>query len=270
MSTTLSRTFPASGAGNPTGVLEILGEAFRPSFLQLRYVLLDICWRFLWAVLSFVVSIFASSMVMAQLGPLLQQGPDLAGVNPIILLVALRQFWEKYGALVVATGGLLFLVVLLIWIFLEALFRGGFRGFWTYFVTGLARTTLLFGILGIFLMLSTRDRSGGTLLVGIVFTLAMWFLIGMFESVARRNAVELLATDLPRLSAVMGSLRLVEGATAFLLLGSAAAAWMRAADKALLGIWFFIVLLIWMCVQSYVVAVRYSAIDIMRRNGVRS
>jgi hypothetical protein len=194
----------------------------------------------------------------------------LAGANPIILLVALRQFWEKYGVLLMATGGLLLLTLLVLWIFLEALFRGGFRGFWTYFVTGIARTTLLLGTAGIFLMLSTRDQSGGTLLVGLVVGVAMWLLVGVLESVARRNAVELLATDLPRLSAVLGLLRFVEAATAFILLGSAAAAWMRAADKALLGIWFMIVLLIWMAIQSYMVAIRYSAIDIMRRNGVGS
>ena len=270
MSTTLSRTLPASGAGSRKGILAVLSAAFKPSFLQLKYVLLDICWRFLWLVLSFVISIFASSMVLAQLGPLAQQGPELAGSSPIILLVALREFWEKYGLAVLATSGLLLLALLLLWIFLEALFRGGFRGFSTYFLTGIARTTLLFGTLGIFLLLSARDKSGGTLLVGVVFVIAMWFLIGMFEAVARGNAVELLATDLPRLSAVLGSLRFLEGAIAFLLLGSAAAAWMRAADKALLGIWFFIVGLIWMCIQSYLVAVRYSAIDIMRRNGVGS
>jgi hypothetical protein len=80
----------------------------------------------------------------------------------------------------------------------------------------------------------------------------------------------LLATDLHRLWAVIGLLRFIEGALAFLLLGSAAAAWMRASDKALVGIWFSMVFFFWMLIQSYLVAVRYSAIDIMRRDAVGS
>src|SRR4029450_10409422 len=119
------------------------------------------------------------------------------------------------------------------WVILEALFRGGWKGFWTYLGTGVARVMLLFGTLGIFAQLSMQDESGGTLLVGIVVVLGMWFLIGGLESVVRRNAVDLLATDLPKLSAVVGVLRFIEASIAFLLLGSAAAAGVRACDKAL-------------------------------------
>jgi len=165
---------------------------------------------------------------------------------------------------------LVVLTLLLLWIVLESLFRGGWRGFWTYLGTGIARATLLLGLLGIFLVLSSRDETRGTLLVGAVVMAGMWFLVGMMESVARRNAVELLATDLPRLSAVMGLLRGLEGTVTFVLLGSAAAAWMRAYDKALGATWFAVVLVFWMLVHSYLVAVRYAAIDIMRRNGVSS
>jgi hypothetical protein len=129
---------------------------------------------------------------------------------------------------------------------------------------------LLLGIPGIFLILSTRDENGGTLLIGSVVLVMMWFLVGMLESVVRRDAVELLATDLPALSGVVGLLRTLEALAAFVLLGSAAAAWMRASEKALVGMWFILVLLIWTLIQSYLIAVRYSAIDIMRRNGVGS
>jgi hypothetical protein len=48
------------------------------------------------------------------------------------------------------------LTLLLLWIVLEALFRGGWKGFWTYLGTGLARVLLLFGTLGIFAQLSTQ------------------------------------------------------------------------------------------------------------------
>jgi hypothetical protein len=232
--------------------------------------LLDIFWRFVWVALAVAISLLAGGAVMSEWGSLLGQGPDLGSANPIIVLAALRKFWNEYGPLLVAGAGLLSLTLLLLWVVLEALFRGGWKGFWIYLGTGIARVMLLFGTAGIFVQLATRDDSSGTLFVGLVVVVGMWFLVGSLESVVRRNAVDLLATDRPRLSAVLGLLRFIEAATGFILLGSAAAAWMRAADKALVGIWFSIVLLVWMLIQSYLVAVRYSAIDIMRRNGVGS
>jgi hypothetical protein len=232
--------------------------------------LLDIFWRFVWVVLALVITVIGGSAAMSEWGTLVAPGPDLGAANPIIVLAALRQFWDKYGALLLVTAGILALTLLLLWIVLEALFRGGWKGFWTYLGTGLARVLLLFGTLGIFAQLSTQDASGGTLVIGITAITAMWFLIGGLESVVRRNAVDLLATDLHRLWAVVGLLRFIEGALAFLLLGSAAAAWMRASDKALVGIWFSMVFFFWMLIQSYLVAVRYSAIDIMRRDAVGS
>ena len=227
-------------------------------------------WRFTWVIMAFVICLFAGGTAMSEWTALTGLGPDLGASNPIIVLAALRQFWKEYGALLVAAAGLLSLTLLLLWVILAALFRGGWKGFWTYLGTGIARVMLLFGTMGIFVQLSTRDDSGGTLFVGLVVVIGMWFLVGGLESIVRRNAVDLLATDLPRLSAVLGLLRFIEAATAFVLLGSAAAAWMRASDKALVGIWFSIVVLVWMFIQSYLVAVRYSAIDIMRRNGVGS
>jgi hypothetical protein len=62
-------------------------------------------------------------------------------------------------------------------------------------------------------------------------------------------------------------LLLSEGMVAFVLLGSAAVA--LQADPALAGLFFIMVLALWLVVHSYLVAVRYSAIDIMRRNVVR-
>src|SRR6185295_17322296 len=114
-----------------------------------------------------------------QMGAFEWQGPDLGGSNSILLFAALRQFWTRYGALVVTSLGLLLLVLLVLWIVLESLFRGGWKKLWIYFGTGIARTTLLFGTALIFLMLSSRDSSGGTLAIGIVVVLGVWFIVGV-------------------------------------------------------------------------------------------
>jgi hypothetical protein len=98
----------------------------------------------------------------------------------------------------------------------------------------------------------------------------MWFIVGIFETLLRRNAVDLLATSLVPLSAVMCSLRLVEGVLAFVLLGSVASAMLQTTEIGLTGIFSILVVMFWLILQSYLVAVRYSAIDIMRRNVIRA
>jgi len=224
----------------------------------------------LWSVFAAVVALFAGAGVLGQLSSLEWQGPDLGASNPIIALAALREFWNSYGATLLAGFGVLLVVLAFFWIVLEALFRGGWKALWTYMGTGIARTALLLGTASIFVMLSRRDESGGTLIIGIVVLLFLWFIVGLLETVVRRNAVDLLATSLVPLSAVMGCMRLVEGTLAFLLLGSAAIALARSADVALAGLFACFVVSFWMIIHSYLVAVRYSAIDIMRRNVVGS
>jgi hypothetical protein len=207
---------------------------------------------------------------MAQLGSLQWEGPDLGPSNPMIALAALRQLWDTYGTLVLAAFGLLFLVLVLLWIALESFFRGGSKGFWTYLGTGVARTALLIGTAVMFIMLSVHDESGGTLLIGFAVMPALWSIVGLMEALVRRDAVELLATDLLTLVAVVGCLRLLEGTLGLLLLGSAAVAFLESSKIVLAGLFAAIVVLLWMIAHSYLVAVRYSAIDIMRRNVVGS
>jgi hypothetical protein len=250
-------------------VISILQAAFSPSSQQLKSVIFDVLWRSLWAILSFFAVMIFGAGVMGQLGSLTWEGPDLGPGNPIMVLAALQQFWNEYGMILLAASGFLLLALVGLWLILEALFRGGLKGFWIYLGTGAARTALLFGTAMTFITLSTRDEGGGTLLIGLVVILGIWYIAGSLETVVRRDAVELLATDFLKLSAVMAWLRLTELVLAFLILGSAATAVLRASDTSLATLWFGVVLLFWMILQSYLVAVRYSAIDIMRRNVVR-
>ena len=250
-------------------VWPILRAAFTPSPQQLKSIILDFIWRSLWLVISVVTTLMFGAGVMTQLGSLVWEGPDLGAANPIMLITALRQFWDEYGIVLLAASGFLLLSIIALWVILEALFRGGLKGFWIYLGTGAARTALLAGTAVMFMTLSARDDSGGTFFIGVVVMLGMWHITGLLETVIRRDAVDLLATDFLTLSGVMGCLRLTEVLLAFLLLGSSAAAVLKASDMTLAGLWFGIVVLFWLLIQSYLVAVRYSAIDIMRRNVVR-
>ena len=141
---------------------------------------------------------------------------------------------------------------------------------WLYAGTGAARAALVLGTAGIFLMLSVGDDGAGILFIGAIVVLGIWMLVGVIETLVRRDAVDLLATSLLPLSAVMGCLRLAEGVVGFVLLGSAAVVLRQSQEKGLAILFTVFVVMFWMIVQSYLVAVRYSAIDIMRRNVVRA
>jgi hypothetical protein len=219
---------------------------------------------------SAVAAVLAGSGILVQLGSVNWEGPNLGGSNPIIVFAALRHFWSNYAAAVLTASVLLLLVLMVLWIGLEALFRGGWKTLWLYAGTGIARTALLLGTAGIFVMLSIHYESRETLFIGAVVILGMWFIVGIFETLLRRNAVDLLATSLVPLSAVMCSLRLVEGVLAFVLLGSVASAMLQTTEIGLTGIFSILVVMFWLILQSYLVAVRYSAIDIMRRNVIRA
>jgi hypothetical protein len=249
---------------------KILSAALSPSNQQLKFVFLDCIWRFFWCVISAVASLVLSGAVLSQIRSLNWQGPDLGASSPIIVLAALRQFWTSYGAFFLLAFGVLLLVLVILWIGLEALFRGGWKKLWLYAGTGAARTALLLGTAGIFLMLSMRDNSGGTLFIGVVVVLGMWLIVGVLETLVRQDAVDLLATSLLPLSGVMGCLRLVEAVIAFVLLGSAVVALRQSKETALAVLFAGFVVMFWMIVHSYLVAARYSAIDIMRRNVVRA
>jgi hypothetical protein len=207
--------------------------------------------------------------VLSRIRSMNWEGPNLGVSSPIILLAALRQFWSSYGAFLILAAALLLVALVILWIGLEALFRGGLERLWLYVGTGAARTALLLGTAAIFLMLSRGDEGIGILLIGSVVVLEMWVLVGVVETLVRRDAVDLLATSLLPLSAVVGCLRLAEGVVAFVLLGSAAVALRQSQETALAILFAVFVVMFWMIVHSYLVAARYSAIDIMRRNVVR-
>jgi hypothetical protein len=251
-------------------VRAILSSAFDQFNQQLRFVIIDCIWRFIWAVFSLMAVFVLGTGVLAQMGALEWEGPDLGSSSPIIVLAAFRQFWNSYGVVVVTALGLLLLALLVLWIVLESLFRGGWKNLWIYFGTGMARTTLLLGTTVIFLMLSARDASGGTLAIGIVVVLGLWFIVGVLETLVRRDATDLLATDLLPLAAVLGCLRFAEGLLAFLLFGCSVTVLLKSTEIALAGLFAGFVVLFWMLIHSYLVALQYSAIDIMRRNVVGS
>jgi hypothetical protein len=191
----------------------------------------------------------------------------LGASSPILLITALREFWNSYGVALLAQLGLLLLVLLVMWIVLEALFRGGRKGFWIYLGTSIGRLSVLAGASAFFGILALRDDTGGTLLIGAVAILGLWFMVSLLETAIRKDALVVIAVDFPKLLAVFGALMGAEVVLAFVLWGSAIAALRGASTSSASGIALAIVAFaipFWMVLHSYLIAVRLSAIDIIR------
>jgi hypothetical protein len=245
----------------------ILRSCFDQLNQQLRFVFLDLIWRSIWLGCSLVaVGIFGFGMI-AQLESIEWMGPDLGASNPIILITALREFWSAYGATFLSQLGLLALGVLIFWIVLEALFRGGRRGFWVYLGTSVGRLSLLAGAGAFFALLAGRDETGGTFLIGAVVILGLWFMVSLLETVIRKDALVLIAVEFPRLLAVFGTVMVAEIFLGFVLWGSVVAALKGTSSPeggaAALAIT-AIAVPFWLVLHSYLIALRFSAIDIIR------
>jgi len=200
-------------------------------------------------------------LVVGELGSTAWEGPDLGSSSPIMLLAALRQFWTDHGATILFEVGVLLLTILILWIVLEALFRGGRKGFWVYVGTSVSRLSLLGGAVVFFGILARGDESNGTFWVGVVAISGLWFFVSVLETAIRRDALSLIAVELPQALTVLGTLLLAEAFLAFVLWGSALAA-LKASGLVIL----VVVVPFWMLLHSYLIALRFSAIDIMRRN----
>jgi len=247
----------------------ILHSCFHHLNQHLKFIFLDVLWRLIWLVCAVLAAVLAVLRVIGQVGAMEWNGPDLGGSSPIILLAALRQFWDAHGATLLGEMGLLLLSVLILWVVLEALFRGGRKGFWVYLGTSIGRLSLLGGACAFFGLLAFRDDTGGTFLIGAVVMLGLWFLVSLLETAIRRDAVMLFAVEFPKLLAVFGTLLGLEMFLGFVLWGSAIAALMGASSSSDFSAAAIAVAIVavavpfWMVLHSYLVAIRFTAMDII-------
>jgi hypothetical protein len=240
----------------------ILRSAFDDLNQHLRFVFLDVLWRSIWLACGFLALALFGFRVIGQLGAVEWNGPDLGAPSPIILLTALRAFWNEHGAVLLGELGLLILSGLAFWVVLEALFRGGRQGFWVYLGTSVGRLSLLGGAGAFFGLLALRDETWGTFLIGAVVLLGLWFMVSLLETAIRKDALVLIAVEFPKLLLVFGTLIGVEVFLAFILWGSAVASLKSTSGAAVAVV--AVVVPFWMVLHSYLIAFRFSAIDIMR------
>jgi len=257
--------------GNSIGSVLLKAAAINSRNQHVKAIFLDISWRSIW--LAGVCGLLAvlGLALMSHLSSFQLEGPDLGGPSPIILLAALQTFWRVFGSTVVLESFLAVLLSVCSWLLLEALFRGGRQAFWIYLGTAIARVSTLGAAAVLFSLLAIRDESAGMWFLGGSITLALVFVLALLESVVRRDALDLLAVDLIGVAGLVGILLSVEGLLGLVLWGGVAVALLMASGGAevMLALTVFAAAtMVWMVVHSYLIAVRYAAIDIMRKHVV--
>jgi hypothetical protein len=245
---------------------------FAAAIQQVRFLFFDLLWKFIWLVVTAIVLLIAGIRVMDIAGAIEWNGPDLGGGNPIILAAAYNELLRAIAPTVLVTVVGVLVTATVLWLILESLFRGGRKEFWVYLVSGLARVTVLGGMAVLLGAVVVQGSGGGGLGMIAVVTLAgLWFLVAIAEVVIRRDAVELVARNLIPLAASVGFLLLLEVFFAVLIWGGGVTVLLMSSNSSevLLGIGLLAALAVpWTILHSYLVLVRFSMVDIMRRNVV--
>jgi hypothetical protein len=246
---------------------EILRDSLELCHQRAAAILIDVVWRAVWFGTTLALIAVLFGWFALQLSSLEWQGPDLAVSQPIILLYAAQQLWMTYSR--VAAFGIIGVVSfsIILWLILEAYFRGGRQRFWVFLASSIARIAILASTAALLAALAYRDGSRAVALGALFIFLGMGLFIAVAEVLIRENSVELWATDFFSVLGVVGISYALE-IISFALVGAMSAAFILASSRFAevvisLGV-SIIGLTIWTIFQSYLLIFRSSSVDIIR------
>src|SRR5437762_9772743 len=282
---------------------QILREAFCLAHLRLRLIFLDLLWKVIWFVLTLAALLLVAAWFGSEFRSIGWMDTGNRAVNAALAFAVLRGFWAAHRTEMFAAVAAALFFSLVIWFVLEAAFRSKFplplgegrvsgfaetRGphrFNTFLLSNLlkclvvtaagsALAAICFGRYFAIPVAEWRQLwpdTRGAALIALVTVAALAFLLTIFDTLIRSDAIELLGTDLIRVTGLVGILVLTET----MISGSCAvivgvgilniAGWREA--LAMPGA--AAVAMVFMTVfHSYLLLVRFSAVDIMRQNVV--
>ena len=265
----------------------VLREGFRLALRRLPLVLGDLLWKVIWFVLTAAGLLLVVAWFGGELRSLGWNDTENHAANVAVAFAVLREFWAAYHSQIFAAVAAVLFLSVAAWFLLEA-------AFWSRIVPGRFNTFLIARVLkflfltGATFVLASISFSGyltappsdwrqlwpetrGAVLIVVVAIGALGFLLTVIETLIRGDAIDLLGTDLFRVTGLIGILLLFETmiigscaamlAAGFLSIGGLGGALMMG-GTAVVAIIFVSV------VHSYLLLVRFSAIGIMRQNVV--
>jgi hypothetical protein len=261
---------------------DILRNGFKLAHKRPGLLFLDIIWKLIWLLLSAALFFGVVVWVTSDLSGIDWGDTGVPSVNLVVAATLLREFWSaNQGQILLLLFGAAATSALL-WFLLEAMVRrkivrdlaidSGITPEPAYqlkvFLTsGILKSALLMSSIVLMLMIS----AAGARMIALVTFMVLAFVFTILDTLIRADAVDLLGTDLIRVTGLLGILVSFEGTVAasllaILLMGVLNVT--QAASAASMFVAAAIVLGLLSLIHSYLLLVRFSAVAIMRRNVV--
>ncbi len=256
---------------------DVLRGGFTLAHRRIGLIFLDILWKGIWLVLTVCVVMLALLWITADLRGIGWEDTGVRSVNATVAAALLRGFWNSKGGeiLSILLGSLL--VSAATWVFLEAFFRRKMvqdlsdpstaYTLPVFLASGVFRGLALVASVFIF----AQVWFAGAAAIAIVMAVAIVFFLTLLDSLIRADAVDLLGTDLFRVSGLLGILMSFESmiAASFVVIVIAGFVNVTRPLDALVMLGAACVAVLFLSfLHSYLLLVRFSAIAIMRRNVV--
>ena len=251
----------------------MLADILRSSFAQAgkrsSFVLLDILWKTAWFVSSVAAVILVAAWFGSELRDLAWEDTGAHATNALIAMAAMREFWRELRGEVLLAGVVLIAVSAMAWFLLEAIVHSrmfnpkrGLKPATTYLISRVTKSAVLVTAGLILLIVWLKGASG----LAVFLFLILAFCLTVVETLIRADAVELLGTDLIRVTGLIGILMSIEMMVAALFVVILTGGFLHVARLgdalAMLGLTSMAV--VFLCVlHSYLLLVRFSAVGIM-------
>jgi hypothetical protein len=249
----------------------ILRQAFALANQRPGLIFLDILWKAIWLIATIVALILAAAWFGADVRTIRWQDTGVSTANAWLAATLFREWWTRHRTDIILAAGMAIFFSMTSWFVLEALFRcrlsrlnGTFK---VYLLSNLAK----YLILGASALILAMVWRAGAPAIAIMILVAVAFFLTLLDTLIRSDAVELLGTDLIRVTGLIGilvSFETMVGASCAVILiaGFLQVARLMGAIVMLGAAGGCIVIL--NLLHGYLLLVRFSAVEIMRRNVV--
>jgi hypothetical protein len=273
---------------------EVLSKAFAAAHRRFGLIFVDLLWKAIWLGATIAGLLLVVIWFSSQMQSIAWQDTGVPPLNGLLAARILQEFWEAHRSALFWGFAAVLAVSMAGWFLLEAFFRrrmfrpenspaklgGEFR---IFLVSGIAKVTMLVAVALVLGLLSFGSyltapipewpdlwpESRGVAIASCVALLAMFFLLTIFETLIRSDAIVLFGTDLIRVTTLIGILLVFEtmiGATVGI---AVLAGFLNVSRMSQALVMFGVATVAAVLVSvfhSYLLLVRFSAVSIMRQH----
>jgi hypothetical protein len=249
---------------------DVLRKAFAAAHQRPGLIFLDLLWKAIWLIATIAALLLVAAWFGSGVRAIAWQDTGVRPVNVWIATTLLRELWEASKAEILWTVSSVLLLSAFSWLFLEAFVRSRMvdqSKTKLFFASGASKAMIL-AAMGIVMI--PVCILGATTLAAVIF-LTFDFFLTILDTLIRGDAVDLLGTDLIRVTGLIGilvSFETMVGASCVVLLIAGFLHVARLMDATVMLGAACVCIVFLNLLHGYLLLVRFSAIDIMRRNVV--